>query len=380
MLPPATVSAAELDRRTIRRADLVAAENAFIDCRTPGSERKLNYAIIGSGVSETDQFINLDEPHGFQLGAASMPPGVNNSLHLHFTAEVFIVVAGTYTFRWGRREVEGEYVGGPGDIISIPTWIFRGFSNIGGEDNFIFTILGRDETGGLIWHPEVLRQAQGHGLHLTVANKLIDEVAGDVLTDDAELVAPLADDELDRLRRYSAADMRARVTTDDDRQFVADALLCTVVPGGRARLATVIGYGMTERGDQQPRLHDPHGFSVAALRAGPGEGLLRHRHDDSQVLIVRSGEWQIAVNDHDPLRVRLGIYDTLSVPPGAWRSIVNVSADPDAEIIVINGGDARTLLKWADDVVTGAQAADVGRDANGYLAPWSLIRHSMTPA
>ena len=160
MLPSVTVSPAELDRRTIRRADLVAAENAFIDCRTPGSEKKLNYAIIGSGVSETDQFINLDEPHGFQLGAASMPPGVNNSLHLHFTAEVFIVVAGTYTFRWGRREVEGEYVGGPGDIISIPTWIFRGFSNIGGDDNFIFTILGRDDTGGLIWHPEVLRQAR----------------------------------------------------------------------------------------------------------------------------------------------------------------------------------------------------------------------------
>ena len=120
MFPSATVSAAELERRTIRRADLVAAENAFIDCRTPGSEKKLNYAIIGAGVSETDQFINLDEPHGFQLGAASMPPGVNNSLHLHFTAEVFIVVAGTYTFRWGRRDVEGEYVGRPGDIISIP--------------------------------------------------------------------------------------------------------------------------------------------------------------------------------------------------------------------------------------------------------------------
>ena len=197
-------------RRTIRRGDLVAAENAFIDCRTPGSEKKLNYAIIGSGVSETDQFINLDEPHGFQLGGASMPPGVNNSLHLHFTAEVFIVVAGTYTFRWGRREVEGEYVGGAGDIISIPTWIFRGFSNVGGDENFIFTILGRDETGGLIWHPEVLRQAEGHGLHLTVANKLIDEVAGDVLTDDVELVTPLADEHLDRPARVLArGDARA---------------------------------------------------------------------------------------------------------------------------------------------------------------------------
>ncbi len=201
-----------------------------------------------------------------------------------------------------------------------------------------------------------------------------------MLTDDVELVAPLADDELDRLRGYSTSEMRARVTTDDDRQLVDDALLCTVAAGGWARLATVIGYGMTERRDQHPRLHDPHGFSVATLRAGPGEGMLRHRHDESQVLIVRSGLWEIALNDQQPLPVRLGPNDTLSVPPGAWRTMVNVSADPEAELIVINGGDGRTRLEWADDVVAEAHAAGVGLDADGYLAPWSLISHSSTPA
>ena len=36
---PIQVDPDELARRTIRRSDLVAAENAFIDCRTPGSER-----------------------------------------------------------------------------------------------------------------------------------------------------------------------------------------------------------------------------------------------------------------------------------------------------------------------------------------------------
>src|SRR6188768_1673097 len=120
---PVEVSFDQMADRTIRRSALVAAENAFIDCRTPGSEQKLNYAIIGSGVSETDQFINLEIPHGFQLGGAAMPPGVKNSLHMHFTAEVFIVVAGTYAFRWGREQIDGDYVGGPGDIISIPTWV-----------------------------------------------------------------------------------------------------------------------------------------------------------------------------------------------------------------------------------------------------------------
>ncbi|NDU79066.1 cupin domain-containing protein [Actinomadura sp. DSM 109109] len=119
---------------------------------------------------------------------------------------------------------------------------------------------------------------------------------------------------------------------------------------------------------------------MAVVRATAGEGLLRHRHGESQVLIVRTGQWEVTLNEHEPRQVRLDVHDTLSVPPGAWRSIVNVSDEPDAEIIVINGGDGRTRLEWASDVVAEAQTADVGIDANGYLARWSLIRHSMTPS
>jgi len=183
------------------------------------------------------------------------------------------------------------------------------------------------------------------------------------------------------MTRYSVDDMRARVTTDDDRLFVDDALLCTVVPGGRARLGLLIGYGMTEARHHHPRLHDPHGFSVAALRAASGEGVLRHRHDQSEVLIVVAGEWEVTLNDdRETVAIRLSPHDTLSVPPGAWRSIVNVGDDTSsgtAEIIVIIGGDGRTRSEWAPAVVAAAAQADRGLDANGYVAPWSLIRHSM---
>ncbi len=226
--PSTSVTADEVARRTIRRADLVAAENSFIDCRTPGSERKLNYAIIGSGVSEGEQFVNLTIPHGFQLGGASMPPGVNNSLHMHFTAEVFIVASGTYVFRWGRDSIDGELIGHPGDIISMPTWVFRGFSNVGGDDNFIFTILGRDHTGGLIWEPDVLRQAEGHGLLLTTDNRLIDTVVGGVR---------------DRARRAGAPD-RTRARRGDaplDRRRHAPAGVDRGRPGAPRRRAAVHG-------------------------------------------------------------------------------------------------------------------------------------------
>ena len=377
--PPTDVTPDEVARRTIRRADLVAAENSFIDCRTPGSERKLNYAIIGSGVSEGEQFVNLTIPHGFQLGGASMPPGVNNSLHMHFTAEVFIVASGTYVFRWGRDSIDGELIGHPGDIISMPTWVFRGFSNVGGDDNFIFTILGRDHTGGLIWEPDVLRQAEGHGLLLTTDNRLIDTVVGGVVTEHDELVRPIAPEHVAAMRHWTVDDMRRRVSTEADRELRDDALLCTAVAGGRARLAPVIGYGMSERRHHEPRVHNPHGFDVAVVRASAGEGLLRHRHDGSQVLIVRRGEWDVTINESDREVVRLGVDDTMSVPAGAWRTIVQVSDADDDEVVVINGGDGRTRLEWSPDVVDAARAAGVGIDADGYLAPWSLIEHSLAP-
>ena len=54
-----------LENRIVRYADLRPCYNAFIDCRTPGSEAKENFTIIGPGVSENpDQYVHIAEPHG----------------------------------------------------------------------------------------------------------------------------------------------------------------------------------------------------------------------------------------------------------------------------------------------------------------------------
>ena len=99
------VTAAELAQRHIRRSDCVPCSDAFIDCRIPGSMPKDNYSMIGPGVTQNaEQVINLREPHGFQIGAAGMPPGVTNNLHLHFTSETFLCASGHYLLRWGDRK------------------------------------------------------------------------------------------------------------------------------------------------------------------------------------------------------------------------------------------------------------------------------------
>ncbi len=376
---PVTAGSFDVERRVIRFGDLVSCNEAFIDCRTPGSERKENYALIGPGVSQSSgQFVNLAEPHGYNVGAAAMPHGVVNSLHLHFTAEVFFNFGGEWSFSWGTDGTDGSYLSHEGDIISMPTWIFRSFVNAGPDDGWLFTALGEDNTGGIIWGPSVLKDAEAFGLFLTRENVLIDRSVGDALPEPARLIQPIPENERAALRHYSVDEIRQRVTTLAERSFSSRSLLCYPIPGGRAELAAVIGYGMTEDRDQHPRVTNPHGFSVAWLRAAPGEGILRCRSAASQVVIVRSGEWRLTLWDGDESsESSLFPRDAASLPANAWRALKNVS-DATSEMIVINGGDGRVNLEWDSEVVEAAHAANVGFDASGYLSPWSLVRDSVS--
>ena len=53
---------------------------------------------------------------------------------------------------------EDETILNPGDIISMPTNMFRAFENVGDEEGFIFVVLGGDDPGIVTWIPEVLKK------------------------------------------------------------------------------------------------------------------------------------------------------------------------------------------------------------------------------
>jgi len=174
--------------------------------------------------------------------------------------------------------------------------------------------------------------------------------------------------------------MRQRVLQPGDRVYSRRALLSADLPGGGAELALGIGYGMSEDRRQVPRVHEPHSFNLAWLRAVPGEGVLRHRHDQTQVLTVKSGVWDVTLNEGDQAQtVRLGVQDALSVPAGSWRSITLVEAGENAategtgELLVVNSGDGRVRLEWAPEVVDAAFEAGWMLDPNGYLAPVAVM-------
>ena len=367
-------TAAALCQRLIAKADFAPCETAFIDVRIPGSEGKQNYCFIGSGVTQnSEQIINMQEPHGFQIGGVQLPHNHVNNLHLHFTAEVFICARGEWTLFWGVQGDEGECVLKPGDIASIPTWIFRGFKNTGPDDGFMFTALGGDDTGGIIWGPSVLRQAAETGLYLTRDNMLVDTAAGQTLPPSEQVLQPADEADLVGLKRYSATQMASeRAVLAAERQWSA-ALLCNVLPGYGVELAPVIGYGLSEHRDVQAKILNPHGFSLDCLRGRQGEKLARHRLSNKQVLINQQGQWRLALEaDDGPVEIMLDEWSIYSIPAGVWRSLEAIGAGPN-ELVVVSGSDARQRSEWSPDIVQQALSAGWALDANGYLAKSRLL-------
>lgn len=353
--------------RLVRRGDMVSCSVAFIDCKLPGSTLKENYSIIGAGVTQSEvQVINLAEEHGFAIGAAAMPNGVTNNLHIHYTAEVFMIYRGEWLFRWGVDGKEGEFVGREGDVLSMPTWIFRGFTNIGPDDGWIYTGLGRDESGGVIWHPEILRGAAEHGLYLRKDNMMVDLSTGADKPAEEDLLHPLPDAVIAGLRHYTPEEFRGRITTADERRWSDRALLQSVLPGHRAALAPVIGYGITEDRDAAPKVTNPHGFCVEWLRIEAGQSIGPFRVTPKQVLIVKDGEVEITLEDGSS--VIAGPWDVFSAPGGTWRTLRMIGDEP-VVMTVTTAGDGRALIEWPAEIVTAAREAGFGLDPNGYIAP-----------
>lgn len=99
----------------------------------------------------------------------------------------------------------------------------------------VFTVLGGDNTGGIIWHPSVLAAASEYGMYLSKDNMLITQETGDPRPDPAALLTPLSEEYIAGLRDYSVEEMRQRAVTGDDRCWSAQGLLDSVLPGTRRR-------------------------------------------------------------------------------------------------------------------------------------------------
>ncbi len=292
----------QLEERIVRYGDLRPCKTAFIDTHTPGSDRKENFTIIGGGVSESpDQHVHISIPHGFNIGAGGQPPFCTNSLHSHRTAEVFFILSGRWRFFWGRWGTAGEVILEQGDIFNIPTGIFRGFQNIGSDYGMIMAILGGDDAGGgVIWAPQVIEDAQDHGLVLAETGRLYDTTKGETLPEGISPMPLLTPEELKAYPELSAQDVVP--------QYVARYL--DLLALSHSEPTKVLG------GDGV--LIDRPGFEIDFMSRGSAQSDMR-ASDTVSVLMPVKGHWRLTWEGGT---TTLNAGDTASVPAQVAYSLV----------------------------------------------------------
>ncbi len=315
-----------LHDRLVRYEALVPGLNAFVDTRNPGSEAKENFTIIGPGVAENpDAHVHIRQPHGFNIGGARQPPGCINSQHAHETAEVFVLFSGRWAFTFGPDGRDARIEAGPGTILSVPTRLFRGFTNVGDAPGFLWVALGGDDPGRVMWAPAVFDMAERFGLRLLADGTLIDLHA-----------SPAALPAIALMPRTSDAEVAARPTPPVEvleRAFVRPDV---ALPGGGplagadVRDTLVIGPGAP--------IDWPHGLTLSRLELGGGPTAW-HAHDQAEALFCLSGDVSIAVTG-GTVALRPG--DTLSMPRGARRRF-----DGSGTLIAVRSGDQPPAIRPA---------------------------------
>lgn len=285
-----------IQQRIVRYGELKPCKTAFIDAHTPGSDQKENFTIIGGGVSESpDQHVHITDKIGFNIGAAGQPPNCRNSLHSHTTAEVFFVAKGRWRFFWGLHGTAGEFIAEEGDIFNIPTGIFRGFENVGQDYGMIMAILGGDDAGGgVTWAPQVIEDAQAHGLMLGDNGVLYDSKKGEELPNNVHPMPLLTEEQL---KAFPEVPVEEVVDKYVARYWDLMALSAN-------KRAVVIG--------ENGVIKDKPGFEVDFL--GRGSSITAPvKADKPVVLMPASGHWRIAVDGYE---TTISSGDTALVLPG----------------------------------------------------------------
>ncbi len=327
-----------LSHRIVRYADLIPCRTAFIDARTPGSDAKENFTIIGPGVAENpDQHVHIREPHGFNIGGGRPPPrGVNNH-QFHQTAEVLLVHTGHWGFRTGEHADEAEVILNPGDTISIPVHVFRGFENVGQETGFLYAVLGGDDPGRVVWAPDVLERAKGHGLVLLASGRLVDTLRDPTPGDDDPVVQPEPRSMLDCIVRHvDTAGLEAVVVRN------GASTGHVAVPGEGVSETVVIGTANPAEHAPAAPLAWPHGFICRRVRLAAGTSGAQLCRVEPEVIFVHSGDLIIEVEGETAL---LSMGDTVTVPVGAVRRL---SSSGGADLFVTRGGDAPLAVQPVD--------------------------------
>jgi len=289
--------------------ELIPSTLPFVEGRLEGHKERKNYSIVGPGVAEdSEQSIKISKAHGYNLGAVSANPKNGSGLHSHTTAEVFLIYSGKWKFYWGV-DGKNEIILGKGDIISMPTNMFRGFENAGDEEGLIFVVLGNDDPGIITWIPKVLINAKETGLALLDDNSLIDLKKNKIPTG-KKLLEPISNDQLQKFDNYSLNEIEKFICRFDNQSKFQNDL------DGGIKLIQIIGNQFCNQ-SYNPLIDQNTGFNLSILKSKNGQ-IKDLIFTKPTIMFSQKGLWKIKI-ENDVFEINSK--DTFSVPLNTKLSI-----------------------------------------------------------
>jgi quercetin dioxygenase-like cupin family protein len=305
-----------MTERIARFNELTPSTLPFVEGRIEGHKERKNYSIVGPGVAEdSQQSVKISKPHGYNLGAVSANPKNGSGLHSHTTAEVFLIYSGNWRFYWGA-DGRNEIILSKGDIISMPTNMFRGFENAGDEEGLIFVVLGNDDPGIITWVPNVLIKAKETGLALLDDNSLVDLKESEI-PPNRKLLEPITSEMLQKFDNYQINEIEKFICRFKDQTNHEIDLKNGI------KLIQIIGSNFSDNKYDHLINHNT-GFNLSILKAKKGliEDLI---FDKPTILFSQKGTWKVKIEKDE---FNINSKDTFSLP---LNTKVSISIDNNEE-------------------------------------------------
>ncbi len=305
-----------MTERIARFNELTPSTLPFVEGRIEGHKERKNYSIVGPGVAEdSQQSVKISEPHGYNLGAVSANPKNGSGLHSHTTAEVFLIYSGNWRFYWGA-DGRNEIILSKGDIISMPTNMFRGFENAGDEEGLIFVVLGNDDPGIITWVPNVLIKAKETGLALLDDNSLVDLKESEI-PPNRKLLEPITNEMLQKFDNYQIHEIEKFICRFKNQTNHEIDLKNGI------KLIQIIGSNFSDNRYDHLINHNT-GFNLSILKAKKGliEDLIFNK---PTILFSQKGTWKVKIEKDE---FNINSKDTFSLP---LNTKVSISIDNNEE-------------------------------------------------
>ena len=298
-----------MTERIARFNELTPSTLPFVEGRIDGHKERKNYSIVGPGVAEdSQQSVKISKPHGYNLGAVSANPKNGSGLHSHTTAEVFLIYSGSWRFYWGA-DGKNEIILSKGDIISMPTNMFRGFENAGDNEGLIFVVLGNDDPGIITWVPDVLIKARETGLALLDDNSLID-LRENKVPSNRKLLEPITNEILQKFDNYEINEIEKFICRFKNQTNYEIDL------NNGIKIIQIIGNNFSNK-NYSALINHNTGFNLSILKGKKGliEDLV---FDKPTILFSQKGSWKVKFEEEE---FNINSKDTFSLPLNTKVSI-----------------------------------------------------------